>query len=282
MTVNGSGPAAVATAVKALNVDQLGGLITSGDNIAATHAQVAVRTQRAADDWRRIIADDLGRAAEGIISAGRHLQEAKDEVEHGDWLPLVKSLRLSERTAQRLMKIAANEVLANPTHGSHLPPSWRTLYELSTLPPRLLEARIIDGTITPEIERKDIALLKGKGPANVSRLAADEPDPPAPKTPNATLVKEVEASRAHAEELETALEAEAEELHRLRRENIALQSEVEDLRDERDRLRARIAELENVLATFGARQAGKPKRGRGRPKGSKNKPKVQPINGGVS
>jgi len=88
-----------------------------------TAAVIAISTQHTAEDWRRIIADDLGCAAGGIIAAGRHLQEAKDEVEHGDWLPLLKSLRLSERTAQRLMKIAANEVLANPTHVSHLPPS---------------------------------------------------------------------------------------------------------------------------------------------------------------
>jgi DUF3102 family protein len=165
------------------------------DDLAARTA-IAISPQHTAEDWRRIIADDLGRAAGGIIAAGRHLQEAKDEVEHGDWLPLLKSLRLSERTAQRLMKIAANEVLANPTHVSHLPPSWGTLYELAMLPPKLLEARIIDGTITPDLARKDIALLRGEAPTNVSRLAVDEPDPPAPKAPNTTLAKEVAASRA--------------------------------------------------------------------------------------
>jgi hypothetical protein len=30
-----------------------------------------------------------------------------------------------------------------------LPPSWRTLYALTKLPPETLEAKIIDGTITP-------------------------------------------------------------------------------------------------------------------------------------
>jgi hypothetical protein len=239
-----------------------------------SNVAIAISVQRTAEDWRRIIADDLSRAVEGIVAAGRHLQEAKDELPHGEFGPLLESLRLHERTAQRLMKIAANEILANPTHGSHLPISWRTLSELAALPPKLLEAKIADGTITPEIERKDVAALKGKAPA-AKRLAVDDPDPPASKAPIAALAKEVEASRAHAEELETAREADAEELHRLRRENIALQSEVAELKAERDQLREKVAELEAALAGSGAMKAERPKRGR--PKGSKNKPKVAPA-----
>ena len=50
-----------------------------------------------------------------------------------------------------------------------------------------------------------------------------------------------------------------------------LESENGELRTEREQLRARVAELEVVLAASG--QTEKPKRGRRRPKGSKNKPK---------
>jgi len=223
-------------------------------------AAIAISTQRTTEDWRRIIADDLSRAVEGIIAAGRHLQEAKDEVEHGEWLPLLKSLKIGERTAQMLMKIATHEVLANPNHWFAFPTSWRTLSELATLPPKLLEAKIIDGTITPEIERKDVTALKGKAPA-ANRLVVNE------------------ALRAHNEDLEAGRESEAsrpvaEVKRRLEIENDALRSEVEELKVERDRLRERVAELEAALASSGAVQAEKPKRGRGRPKGSKNKPKA--------
>jgi hypothetical protein len=61
------------------------------------------------------------------------LIEAKGKVEHGDWLKLVEELPFGERRAQRLMEIARHPILSNPTHGSFLPPSWRTLYELSRL-----------------------------------------------------------------------------------------------------------------------------------------------------
>jgi len=124
---------------------------------ALTYADAPKRSE---DEWVEIIRNDLGRAVEGIIAAGEHLQQAKYQLDHGRFLPLLRSIGLHERTAERLMKIASNVVLANPTHGSKLPTSMRTLYELSTLPPRMLEAKIIDGTITPDIERKDVERLK--------------------------------------------------------------------------------------------------------------------------
>lgn len=117
-------------------------------------------------EWAKIIADDLAHAVEGIIAAGRHLQEAKAEVDHGEWLPLLKSLSIGERTAQRLMAIAANEVLANPTHCVALPPSWGTLAELAKLPPKFLEAKIVNGTITPDLERKGVAAQERSGHAS--------------------------------------------------------------------------------------------------------------------
>jgi hypothetical protein len=228
------------------------------------------------DTWATIIRADLGRAVEGIIAAGQHLQQAKAEIEHGDWLPLLKALRLDESAAQRLMKIAGNEVLANPAHWAAFPPSWRTLYELTKLPPPLLEAKIIDGTITPDLERRDIAALKGKSP---SVTDTTEKKPPSRRE----LAKEVEAQRAHIEELQAAREsptefalADAEKMRRLEIENGALKTEIEELKAERDALRARVGELEReseAAKTGGG--APVEKRKRGRPKGSKNKPKVR-------
>ena len=124
---------------------------------ALAHADVPKHSE---DEWVEIIRNDLSRAVEGIIAAGEHLQQAKYQLDHGRFLPLLRSIGLHERTAERLMKITRNVVLANPTHGSRLPTSMRTLYELSTLPPKMLEAKIIDGTITPDIERKDVERLK--------------------------------------------------------------------------------------------------------------------------
>jgi hypothetical protein len=147
-------------------------------------AQAAV-PKRSEDEWVELIRGDLSRAVEGIIAAGEHLEQAKYQLGHGRFLPLLKSIGLHERTAERLMKIANNVVLANPTHGSRLPTSMRTLYELATLPSKLLEAKLSDGTITPDIERKDVERLKSESKGK-STLSVDgkivERRPPSAKT----------------------------------------------------------------------------------------------------
>lgn len=84
-----------------------------------------------------------------------------------------------------------------------------------------------------------------------------------------SAAKEIEAAQAHAEEMEAARETDAEELHRLLRENDALKSHVEELKAERDALRARVAELEQAASNTPP-VTDKPIK-RGRPKGSRNK-----------
>jgi hypothetical protein len=57
------------------------------------------------------------------------------------------ALPFNGRTAERLIKIAKHPVPTDPTHESNLPTAWTTLYELSKTPPKLLEAKIRNGTI---------------------------------------------------------------------------------------------------------------------------------------
>jgi hypothetical protein len=96
--------------------------------------------------------------------------------------------------------------------------------------------------------------------------------------------REMEASQAHAADLEAAREHDkdlAEQLQAAKLEIIGLKSENEELRAERDRLREEVAMLQEALATATAISALKTekllkeKRARGRPKGSKNKPKAE-------
>jgi|ERR1700676_1777887 hypothetical protein len=64
------------------------------------------------------------------------------------------------------MAIARHPVLSNAAHGSHLPPSWRTLSELERLPAKTLLAKIEDGTVSPKMQRKDaFGLINGDAAA---------------------------------------------------------------------------------------------------------------------
>jgi hypothetical protein len=110
--------------------------------------------ERIAEAWRASVA--------AIIETGRLLNEAKDELAHGEWLAMIENdLPFGPRTAQRLMAIAGDERLTNPTHVSHLPPSWGTLYELSKLDDAAFESGVSDGTIHAGMTRGEVAVVRG-------------------------------------------------------------------------------------------------------------------------
>jgi hypothetical protein len=97
------------------------------------------------------------KATGSIIETGALLLEAKDKVEHGEFEEMIKrELPFGPRAARMLMDIARNPILSDRNHGSVLPPSWRTLYELTRVPADVLIAKIEDHTINPEMERKDV------------------------------------------------------------------------------------------------------------------------------
>lgn len=100
---------------------------------------------------------------EGVLETGRLLIEAKAALAHGEFLPMIENdLPFGRRTAHRLMAIAQDSRLSNGTHASHLPPSWYTLYELTKLPDEQFEAKLANGEIHPEMQRKDVAGINRK------------------------------------------------------------------------------------------------------------------------
>src|SRR5207247_103476 len=104
-------------------------------------------------------------------------------------------LPFTPRTAERLMAIARNEVLTDATHESHLPVAVSTLYELSRISKPTLEEKIKDGTITPKLERHEVATKVLERPPPRKRSALDRVQ---------NMRRELEASKAHVTELEAA------------------------------------------------------------------------------
>jgi hypothetical protein len=71
------------------------------------------------------------------------------------------------RTAQMLMKIAKDKRIAN--HGSLLPPSWRTLYDLTRLTVEQFDHLLEAGIIRPDLERHEISKFR-----RLAKVAEDE------------------------------------------------------------------------------------------------------------
>jgi hypothetical protein len=184
-------------------------LRAAGNNLTKVSVPPALSNHPSVEEWAEIIGTDFRQSVEATIAAGRHLQEAKNQLddERGEFLQLLDRIGIHETTACKLMRIAAHPVISDFSHVKKLPLAWGTLYELTTLPIDVFEAKLADGTVTPETERKDVEALK------------------------ATLKGEARQSRTRRSATQRDRERELE------RENIRLRSEVETLR-------ARVAELE--------------------------------------
>jgi len=89
---------------------------------------------------------------ENIVARGRLLLEARE----GSFEAMVKR-HFDLSTARMYRIVGAHPVISNRCHVNALPPSMRTLYELTKLPEEILRKRLKDGSINPKLERKDVA-----------------------------------------------------------------------------------------------------------------------------
>jgi hypothetical protein len=134
------------------------------------------------ETWRDRIVASWQKSVEAILETGRLISAAKAALPRGEFLKLVeKSLPFGARTAQRLMAIGADARLSNATHASHLPASWATLYEISRLSDDQFLARLADGTIRPEMERREA--INGARSLMASRHEAVDSLDPFPTPP---------------------------------------------------------------------------------------------------
>lgn len=117
-------------------------------------------------EWTASIRDMWTTAAEAFIGAGRELIDAKATLRHGEFEAMVEDdLPFGPRTARRLMAIALDPRIADRTHVSVLPASWRTLYELTRLDDEALERAFAAGDINAEMGRADVARIRRQAAA---------------------------------------------------------------------------------------------------------------------
>jgi hypothetical protein len=103
------------------------------------------------------------KGVESIFEVGRLLVEAKAQTEPGHFEELIiDKLPFTGATARRLVQIFRHPLLSK--HAEILPPHWRILSDLAVLPIELLRARLADGSITPRIDYRDVARMRGTKP----------------------------------------------------------------------------------------------------------------------
>jgi hypothetical protein len=123
--------------------------------------KVSVKTNAKRMAWARKINTSWRKTVQGVFATGDLLTKAKDDLPHGTFQEMCEQdLDFDPSTAQRLMAIARDEQLRNPAHGQHLPPSWRTLYELTQLSDQQFKSAIASGVINPNMRRRDVEQLR--------------------------------------------------------------------------------------------------------------------------
>lgn len=132
--------------------------------VETTATGIHVVSGRTAAQWANVIRAHLGQTVAGIVQVGRDLIEAKADLPHGEWLPLLERVGVNDSTARKFMSVAAHPALANQERVHDLPPSWGTLYELSRIPEDRLTAAIEAGQVRPDMARKEALALVNAAP----------------------------------------------------------------------------------------------------------------------
>ena len=124
-------------------------------------------------EWAKRIATAWHGARAKFLEAGRTLIDAKKALAHGQFEAMVADdLPFGKRTAQCLMAIGRDQRITNANHGAFLPPTWRTLYELTRLDDETFTRAIDTGEIHADMERGDVRRLLQPAPAPAAEAEA--------------------------------------------------------------------------------------------------------------
>jgi len=122
--------------------------------------QIAGSEPATPNEYVEAIGQLWSKAQAAFLDIGRLLIRAKDTLPHGEYTPAVEArLPFSARTAYQLREatrwaLEMDKRRAIPL--SHLPGSYSTIYQLSTLDPPTLKAAESQGLIRPDLRRSEL------------------------------------------------------------------------------------------------------------------------------
>jgi len=109
-----------------------------------------------ASEWAARICATWRESVHAILQVGKLLGEGKEALGIKAWEKMCEDdLPFSTNTAYRLIGISADPKLF--AHVQILPPHWGTLHELTKLTQEQFDDMAADGTINPEMERRDVS-----------------------------------------------------------------------------------------------------------------------------
>ena len=71
-------------------------LKAAGNNLKNVSIPPALSNRRSVEEFVRLITDCRACAVENLVAIGQHLREAKEELDHGEFGPMLKRIKFSE------------------------------------------------------------------------------------------------------------------------------------------------------------------------------------------
>jgi hypothetical protein len=100
--------------------------------LVATNEEPAKNRQQFAEEFNGLYREAENATMPRVIEMGQVLIDARKSLGHGEYEAMVKSdLLVETSTARRWVLITKHSLMSNRAHAHVLPPSWRTLYELT-------------------------------------------------------------------------------------------------------------------------------------------------------
>jgi hypothetical protein len=144
--------------------------------VAITPAQTGCRRhkpKKTRTEWAGIANSHQRQVAEGLINLGKTLIKAKADLPHGEWGKLLRdNLKMRERFAQGVMKLARNPRFAKPSNLTLLPPTLTALAAIAEMPDNIYNHGIASGAINPRTTAKQAQFLTVQVVRTTRKIAA--------------------------------------------------------------------------------------------------------------
>jgi hypothetical protein len=133
-------------------------------NIPPEVQAISLSASDSEEAWFEYVASDFTQSNMATIAGVKKLAEAKKALRKskGSFLRLLEKLGQDEDKVERLFIIAKHPVLSDSALARNLPLGWTTLFALAKIPPNTLLGFITDGTVNPNLTRREAEALANK------------------------------------------------------------------------------------------------------------------------
>lgn len=123
-------------------------------------AQPKAADLRTVDDFAAEIGRLWRESYERFVQIGEYLEQAKQKLQHGEWIDMVKGRLPFGRIAAFQLMVAARALRSGLVPADRVPANYSTVYHIARLSQEERQRAFAEGIIHPSMKRADIVTFK--------------------------------------------------------------------------------------------------------------------------